>query len=264
MMEGQPLTDDVPQIKTDTNTSNSSKKRKQVKPFHNIHTHSNPLNDNRFTGTPYTPEEYDWRKLYPEIPSVGQKEGPRVEFADVGCGFGGLLVGLSPTFPKSLILGLEIREKAVEYVSDRIINLRESNPGQYQNINVLRTNCMKYLPNYFQKGQLKKIFFLFPDPHWKKSNHRRRIISTELLAEYAYVLAEGAIAYTITDVEELHKWMVQHFTSHPLFERIPDEELKEDPAVPLVQGATEEGKKVARAKQPSYLAVFRRVGFKKN
>ena len=27
---------------------------------------------------------------------------------------------------------------------------------------------MKYLPNFFRKGQLEKIFFLFPDPHFKK------------------------------------------------------------------------------------------------
>jgi hypothetical protein len=26
---------------------------------------------------------------------------------------------------------------------------------QYENITVLRTNAMKYLPNYFEKGQVK-------------------------------------------------------------------------------------------------------------
>jgi tRNA (guanine-N7-)-methyltransferase len=32
-----------------------------------------------------------------------------VTIADVGCGFGGLLVGLAPLFPDRLLLGLEIR-----------------------------------------------------------------------------------------------------------------------------------------------------------
>lgn len=49
--------------------------------------------------------------------------------------------------------------------------------------------------------------------------------SPSLLAEYAYVLAEGALAYTVTDVEELHTWMVQHFTAHPLFEPLTQEEM---------------------------------------
>jgi len=41
-------------------------------------------------------------------------------------------------------------------------SLRLEHPGQYGNVSCVRTNAMKYLPNYFQKGQLTKIFFLFP------------------------------------------------------------------------------------------------------
>ena len=47
---------------------------------------------------------------------------------------------------------------------------------------------MKYLPNFFRKGQLSKMFFLFPDPHFKKAKHKWRIINETLIAEYAYVL----------------------------------------------------------------------------
>lgn len=39
--------------------------------------------------------------------------------------------------------------------------------------------------------QLSKMFFLFPDPHFKKTKHKWRIISSTLLAEYAYVLRVG-------------------------------------------------------------------------
>ena len=47
---------------------------------------------------------------------------------------------------------------------------------------------MKYLPNFFLKGQLSKMFFLFPDPHFKKAKHKWRIINETLISEYAYVL----------------------------------------------------------------------------
>lgn len=33
------------------------------------------------------------------------------------------------------------------------------------------------------------------------------------------------LVYTITDVLELHHWMCTHFEGHPLFERVPLEEL---------------------------------------
>ena len=47
---------------------------------------------------------------------------------------------------------------------------------QFQNAAVMRTNAMRYLPHYFEKGQLTKMFFCFPDPQFKLRNHRRRII----------------------------------------------------------------------------------------
>lgn len=41
---------------------------------------------------------------------------------------------------------------------------------------MIRTNTMKLLLNYFYKGQLDKMFFCFADPHFKRYNHRKRII----------------------------------------------------------------------------------------
>merc|ERR1712226_1328942 len=84
---------------------------------------------------------------------------------------------------------MEIRVKVSDYVIDRIKALRSENPGEYENIACIRSNAMKLLPCFFEKGQLEKIFFLFPDPHFKKSKHKWRIISTELLSEYAYFFA---------------------------------------------------------------------------
>ncbi|POV99663.1 hypothetical protein PSHT_13520 [Puccinia striiformis] len=47
-----------------------------------------------------------------------------VEFADVGCGFGGLLMAMAPLFPEKLMLGLEIRPHVCQYVEDKILALR--------------------------------------------------------------------------------------------------------------------------------------------
>jgi tRNA (guanine-N7-)-methyltransferase len=103
------------------------------------------------------------------------------------------------------------------------------------------------------------MFFLFPDPHFKKKKHKARIISQGLLAEYAYVLKEGGILYTVTDVKDLHEWMVKHLDEHELFERIPDELVKDDPSVKCAMMETEEGKKVERNKGDKYLAVYKRI-----
>lgn len=104
--------------------------------------------------SPITPSHMDWSKYYPERVNPKEKINPEVEFADIGCGYGGLLITLSPMFPDNLIIGMEIRVKVSDYVMDRIAALRSQHPDQYQNIACLRTNAMKYLPNYFKKGQV--------------------------------------------------------------------------------------------------------------
>ncbi|ENN77363.1 hypothetical protein YQE_06188, partial [Dendroctonus ponderosae] len=195
------------------------------KRYYRQRAHSNPMADHCFD-YPTSPERMDWSKYYPEKFKPNEEHNAKVEFVDIGCGYGGLLITLSPMYPESLILGMEIRVKVSDYVMDRIAALRSQSPSQFQNIACLRSNAMKYLPNFFKKGQLKKMFFLYPDPHFKKAKHKWRIINKSLLAEYAYVLMEGGIVYTVTDVKDLNEWMVQHFTEHPLFEPIQGDELQ--------------------------------------
>jgi len=116
--------------------------------------------------SPVSPDMMDWRTVFPafypeKIEANGNSDRtvPKVEFADIGCGYGGLLVDLSPMFPNTLMVGMEIRLKVSDYVSDRVMALRKANPGQFQNIHVIRTNAMKYLPNYFEKGQASSLSF---------------------------------------------------------------------------------------------------------
>ncbi|KAJ5078155.1 tRNA (guanine-n(7)-)-methyltransferase [Anaeramoeba ignava] len=197
----------------------------------------------------------DWTEHYPNFNQKKEK----VEFLDVGCGYGGLLMELSSLFPEKLSLGLEIREKVFQYVQTKIRVLRKDNPGKYTNISVIRTNAMRTLPNFFEKAQLSKMFFLFPDPHFKRKKYKWRIISPQLLAEYAYLLKKGGIIYTITDVKKLYDWMHLHLSEHPLFEEIPEKDLIDDPVVNAVRFKTEEGKRVERLQGDKFLAVFRRI-----
>jgi tRNA (guanine-N7-)-methyltransferase len=123
---------------------------------------------------------------------------------------------------------------------------------------------MKFLPNYFPKGSLSAMFFLFPDPHFKSRKHKARIISSTLLAEYAYVLRQGGILYTITDVRDLSIWIASHFHGCPLFEPVSESDLRAEgqgAVIDAVYNSTEEGKKVKRNGGEMWLACFRRLGF---
>lgn len=97
-----------------------------------------------------------------------------VEFADIGCGFGGLLVSLAPLFPDKLMLGsssrlllcfpdqplisfstnpgMEIRQQVTQYVTDKIRALRLSpNSIDPDNPNdVTRTEDLKKAPEGYK------------------------------------------------------------------------------------------------------------------
>lgn len=210
----------------------------------------------------------NWSTHYPDI------ENPQVTIADIGCGFGGLLVALAPIIADSgdCALGMEIRSNVTQYVEDRIVALRKQQAairesgkeeglvkGGYGNISVIRGNAMKFLPNFFRKGQLKKAFFCFPDPHFKQRKFKARIISPTLLSEYAYAVRPGGIVYTITDVKDLHEWMKGHLDNHASFERLSPEEEESDICVQTMRVETEEGKKVARNNGEKFVACYRRV-----
>ncbi|TRM64953.1 guanine-N-7 methyltransferase, partial [Schizophyllum amplum] len=218
--------------------------------------HANPFSDHALV-YPSSPAAMDWSVHYPS--------GKPPEWADIGCGFGGLLISLAPLYPTTGMLGMEIRVQVSEYVHDRIEALRvgANNDGHhYHNVSILRTNSMKFLANYFAKASLSALFFLFPDPHFKLRKHKARIISPTLLAEYAYVLQPGGIVYTITDVQDLAEWMQKHLSAHPLFEPVSDAILREEgkgPILDAVWGGTEEGKKVERNNGSKFLACFRRI-----
>lgn len=62
--------------------------------------HANPFSDHTLT-YPSNPGEFDLTMHYPTCASSGKVP----EFADIGCGFGGLLVALAPLFPNTLMLG---------------------------------------------------------------------------------------------------------------------------------------------------------------
>ncbi|GAA6000608.1 hypothetical protein JCM5350_003943 [Sporobolomyces pararoseus] len=315
------------------------------KRFYRQRAHANPLSIHHLE-YPSSPATMDWSTHFPTFfsppPEAGQGsvnlKNKKVEFADVGCGFGGLSISLAPLFPETLMLGLEIRVQVTQYVSDKIRALR-LNPGSvdpdnaadveaavaeakklkqsqsdsttegeqqetdapavlsrprgikkelmpkegyaYGNVSVLRANAMKFLPNFFEKAQLSKIFFLFPDPHFKARKHKARIISPTLLAEYAYVLRPGGLLYTITDVPDLHVWMTSHLAAFPLFKRLTEEEIdnlglesgegvegqtgselnreREREVMVAVKRRTEEGKKVERNDKGKEWSVWRRL-----
>mmetsp|Transcript_4545 Transcript_4545/g.7798 ORF Transcript_4545/g.7798 Transcript_4545/m.7798 type:complete len:282 (-) Transcript_4545:336-1181(-) len=264
-----------------------------------IYAHVNPLSDAPYD-FPLQPSAMDWNKhfpqYYPPLTEYNQlsleekNKIPKVSFVDVGCGFGNLLLCLSQLWPNKLGVGMEIRQKAVDVVQSRLDKLRteykqkqdalkteehkdsasnhaeqhkEGKQGghHYQNVSVIHTNVMKFITHYFEKQSLDAMLFCFPDPHFKKSNHRRRIITVSLLDYYAYLLRDNGLIYNITDVKDLYEWTTDQFDKHPLFERLTEQELKQGDVhkvCELITNQTDEAQRVTRNEGQKYLCVYRK------
>ena len=222
-----------------------NKKKKTQKPFHRTHAHRNPLADQPSTN-PITPSSLNWNEYYPN--------GKPAEMLDIGCGWGGLVCEIGKLQEKNII-GMEIRDKAVNYGLDKIKEARNNN--QLMNAWIVQCNCMKYVDNYFFKGQLLKIFITFPDPHFKNSVKRRRIINPHFASMYVYLLRPGeGMLYTASDVKELFDWNIKSLDEQPLLEKMPDDYT--DDYLQVVLFKTEEAKKVDREKREKWGACYKR------
>lgn len=206
------------------------------------------------------------------------------------------------------MIGLEIRTQVHDFTSSRIAALRTQHlpltssssaasssltppthqppkaaaAAPYQNISCLRTNTMKFLPNFFARAQLSHLFLCFPDPHFKSRKHKARIVSSTLVAEYAYVIRPGGLVYAITDVEDLFEWISGCFSGKgeygatgvkgegggmegglrsELWEGVDvkgGEVGLDERIMAAVEGETEEGRKVERNKGEKFVGVWRR------
>lgn len=123
---------------------------------------------------------------------------------------------------------------------------------------------------------------------------RVRAGSTTLLSDYAYVLAEGGLLYTVTDVKDLYDWETETLDAHPMFQRVPLTDLvrcgaergpsgsqgraepvvvlmrcgaamvllllqETDPCIDLVLNSSEEARKVDKSQGQKWIAVYRRI-----
>ena len=158
-----------------------------------------------------------------------------------------------------MAFGLEIRDKVTNYVGERIKGLRlNTDNKEFNNISVMRANTMKLLLNFFYKGQLDKLFFCFSDPHFKTTNHRKRIIIQYLLNEYSYLLKKGGRLYIITDVEELYIWERSMLNQNKCFKEMSKEDVEKDEFTAFMKN-TNEARKVIKNGGKMFYSIYERV-----
>ena len=119
-------------------------------------------------------EPYNYPPLYESIDwSEHFANGNAPKYLDIGCGFGWFSLQFAELIEEN-ILGIEVRPKAVEYAQNIVKseNIRNCSFLWYSVVNGL---------DFIERNSVKKIFYFFPDPWFKKKHHKRRAFDINFL-----------------------------------------------------------------------------------
>lgn len=202
------------------------------------HAHTNPF---RETGldVPANPAEINW--------SLHYTNGVQPTYIDIGCGYGKFLLDTAKISPEENVLGLEIRDKVVEFVEQITKNV--------DNCSVIKSNALLFLPNYFAPSSLKKIFVLFPDPHFKKRKQKARVVCKQMMQVFKYLLQQDGQLYISTDVESLFADMKSVIELSGCF--VEEKDTTSDPLFEMCYNGTDEAKRAGVKSGHTFGKVYR-------
>jgi tRNA (guanine-N7-)-methyltransferase len=127
----------------------------------------------------------------PELPG-----GVPVE-VELGSAEAHFLMDRAAEEPSRFYVGVEIRRDHVAAA-----NAACERQGLAQ-VRSVFANLSVDLPRLFPAGRVSRFFLNFPDPWWKARQHKRRVMSPELVAELFGLLVEDGEIYVATDVFEI-------------------------------------------------------------
>ena len=132
--------------------------------------------------------------------------GHRVLWAELGCGKGRFTLETAQQNPDALIC-------AVERVPDAmVIGMERVCEANATNVRFLRVDAVR-LEEFFEEGELSRIYINFCDPWLPKRHHKRRLTAPSFLALYKKLLASGGEIHFKTDNVDLYEWSLEQFAA---------------------------------------------------
>lgn len=126
---------------------------------------------------------------------------------DVGCGSGRYLLMRARQEPEVNFLGVDIRQKLVTRANAWAEELGLAN------VHFATANATVSLGEWFRSlpAPLTAVSVQFPDPHFKKKHHKRRIVQPQLVDAVVEWLQPGGTVYLASDVYDVAVAMRNHF-----------------------------------------------------
>lgn len=121
---------------------------------------------------------------------------------EIGMGKGQFLMELARQNPKINYVGIE------KYSSVLLRAIEKQREEELPNLRFLRMEA-EHITEFFQRGEVDRIYLNFSDP-WPKDRHaKRRLTSREFLARYDVILKKGGLVEFKTDNQELFDFSLE-------------------------------------------------------
>ena len=125
---------------------------------------------------------------------------------EIGCGHGDYSVDLAKRFPKRNFIGIDVKGARVYRGAMKAFEEKLNNVafiiGRAEKLN-----------EAFLSKSVEEIFILFPEPHFRRANQRRRLISPNFLKIYKDLLIDSGIVHFKTDDQILFNYTLNLISS---------------------------------------------------
>lgn len=186
---------------------------------------------------------------------------------DIGAGKGGFLLTLASQRPTEFnYLGLEIRPLAVKLAQDRLQNNPDNQIPCQGHLDFVGCNAnvdLGRLLSLYEKASnevpLELVTIQFPDPHFKSSQRKRRVVTPELVNTLPAFMPSGAKVFLQSDIQEVLDDMRERFREAPTFFQDQVDDVEEYYPENIIGIPTEREVSVLEKGLPVYRALFIRT-----
>ncbi|KZE64623.1 tRNA (guanine-N7)-methyltransferase [Fictibacillus phosphorivorans] len=129
---------------------------------------------------------------------------------EVGTGKGQFINGMGNQNPSINYLGMELYDSIIITALDRI--LEDEKP----NVKLIRADAA-HLLDYFEPGEIDRVYLNFSDPWPKKKHAKRRLTHESFLKRYETILKKPGEIHFKTDNQGLFEYSLHSMSTYGMF-----------------------------------------------
>ncbi|MDM5228812.1 tRNA (guanosine(46)-N7)-methyltransferase TrmB [Cytobacillus sp. NJ13] len=126
---------------------------------------------------------------------------------EIGTGKGRFITGMAKANPDINYIGIELADSVIVTALDRIIE------DELPNVKLLNVNAND-LREYFEKGEVNRVYLNFSDPWPKKRHAKRRLTYRSFLEIYEDILGDKGEIHFKTDNQGLFESSLMSFSEY--------------------------------------------------